>query len=245
MIELIKKFLKSFSLGRLIYPPLNKIYRLYSVPKRRLNMKRNGYKVLDDVYRICEENAIGCFAVFGSLLGYIRAGGFIPHDCDLDFGVMPDVSPAHLTKIFVEKNGFRFLHAFSYHGEVTEVTLQWRGVPMDFIFYKSDEVKSWCTVYHWTPDAGYTDPRQNSVKHVNQARITKLKTIEVHGARVMVPENAEEVLCSEFGEGWRVPDPSFKPSQQPGNVYLDDFGYMEPYEVVVGGLGVKVSDPSV
>lgn len=234
MIAIIKKFLKSFRLGQVIYPTLNKVYRWYSVPARRRNMKRNGYKVLDEVYEISIKHNLKCFAVFGSLLGYIREDGFIPHDCDLDFGVLPGTTPAMLTKLFVEEYGFKFLHAFSYHGEVTEVTLQKDGVPMDFIFYKVDESKSWCTVYHWSPDAKYTDPRQNSVKHVNQAKVTELTTIKVHGARVFVPVNYEEMLRSEFGDGWRTPDPSFKPSQQPGNVYVDDFGYLEPYSVVVG-----------
>lgn len=235
MISIIKRFLKSFRLGQIIYPALNKVYRLYSVPTRRRNMKRNGYRVLDEVYEISLKNNLNCFAVFGSLLGCIREGGFIPHDCDLDFGVLPGTTPSKLVNIFVEQYNFKFLHAFSYHGEVTEVTLQRWGVPMDFIFYKEDDTKSWCTVYHWSPDAGYTDARQNSVKNVNQARVTDLRTLTVHGARVFVPENYEEFLCSEFGAGWRIPDPTFKPSQQPGNVYLDDFGYMEPYEKVKDG----------
>lgn len=239
MISLIKKILKSFPLGRAMYPVLNKVYRLYSVPARRRNMKRHGYAVLDKVYEITNRHGIQCFAVFGSLLGYIREGGFIPHDCDLDFGVIGDARPSAFAKLFVEKYGFKFLHAFSYHGEVTEVTLQYAGVPMDFIFYKNQDDKSWCTVYHWAPDAGYVDPRQNSVKNVYQAPIRGLKTIKVHSARVRVPVNSEEMLVSVFGDGWRIPDPSFKPSQQPGNVYLDDFGYMEPYDVVINGGVIK------
>ena len=235
MIALIKRFLKSFALGRMIYPMLNKVYRLYSVPSRRRHMRRNGYKVLDMVYEISQKHGLKCFAVFGSLLGFIREGGFIAHDGDIDFGVMPSVRPSELVKVFVGQYGFEFLHAFSYHGEVTEVTLQFKGVPMDFIFYKVDDKKSWCTVYHWDPNAGYTDPRQNSVKYVNQAKITKLTTIKVQGSRVAVPENYEEFLASEFGDGWRVPDPTFTAAQQPGNVYLNDFGYMESYERVVNG----------
>ena len=93
MIAIIKKFLKSFRLGQVIYPTLNKVYRWYSVPARRRNMKRNGYRVLDEVYEISIKHNLKCFAVFGSLLGYIREGGFIPHDCDLDFGVLPGTPP--------------------------------------------------------------------------------------------------------------------------------------------------------
>ncbi len=233
MINFIKNVLKSCSLGRLLYPSLNRIYRLYSVPARRRNMRKNGYEVLDKVYQISEEHGVKCFAIFGSLLGCVREGGFIPHDSDIDFGVLGPVTPSELTRIFVEENGFEFLHAFSYHEVIIEVTLKYKGVPIDFMFYHVDDEKSWCTVCNWSRTAPYTDPRQNSVKHVNQARITELKTIRVHGARVRIPANYEDVLVSVFGKGWKVPDPSFKPSQQPGNVYLSDFGYIEPYKTVM------------
>lgn len=234
MVELIKKMLKSVRIGRAIYPKLNRLYRkYYSLPKRRRAMAKYGYELVDKIEAFSARNHFGCFAVFGTLLGFIREGGFIGHDSDLDIGVLYWKSPAEFTRLLAKEPGFTFLHGFSYHGETIEVTFQYKGVPVDFFFYKTDGERSWCTTCNWDPKANYNDVRENSVKHVYQARVTELKNIVVHGVKTSVPCNSEEMLASVFGPTWRIPDPSFKPTQQPGNVYLDDFGYIESYETIV------------
>ena len=77
MIEFIKTTLKSNRLGQAIYPALNKLYRLYSVPARRRKLRKYGYKLLDELFTISEKERIGLFPLFGSLLGFERDGGFI------------------------------------------------------------------------------------------------------------------------------------------------------------------------
>ena len=45
--------------------------------------------VLTEVDRICKANAIPYTLIFGSLLGCVRDGGFIPWDDDVDIAILP------------------------------------------------------------------------------------------------------------------------------------------------------------
>lgn len=106
MREIIKKVLKSCALGRLVYEPLHKCYRLYSVPHRRKMLQRRGYQVLRKLKDTFEKNDIPGFLAAGSLLGFVRDGGFMPHDDDIDVGVLPSKwTAAGLLQTLVEKRG--------------------------------------------------------------------------------------------------------------------------------------------
>lgn len=44
--------------------------------------------LLDKLLQVCDKNHIRCFAVWGTLLGVVRHGGYIPWDDDLDIGFL-------------------------------------------------------------------------------------------------------------------------------------------------------------
>lgn len=226
MRELVKKVLKSNAVGRLVYEPLHWCYRLYSVPHRRRVLRRHGKAVLAHVSEVIERHKIPAFAAYGTLLGFVREGGFLQHDDDIDLGILPgDWTPKRLLKVLLEEEaGFSFLFAFSYNGRVTEFKLQYGGVPIDFFFYEDDGEKFFAGSYHYFPDVKYPAVNANSAQRVCEPRIEALDKIRVFDIDFPIPANVEHVLEKLYGN-WRVPVTEWNDNKHPGIEDLPGFAY--------------------
>ena len=226
MRELVKKGLKSCAVGRLVYEPLHWCYRLYSVPHRRRVLRRRGKAVLTHMAEVIERHKIPAFAAYGTLLGFVRDGGFLPHDDDIDLGILPgDWTPRRLLKVLLEEEtGFSFLFAFSYNGRVTELKLQYRKVPIDFFFYEDDGEKFFAGSYHYFPDVKYPSVNANSAQRVCEPRIEALDKIRVFDIDFPIPANVEHVLEKLYGN-WRVPVTEWNDNKHPGIEDLPGFAY--------------------
>lgn len=53
-------------------------------------LQRTELEILKDIDRVCRENNIHYFVIYGTLLGAIRHSGFIPWDDDIDIGMARD-----------------------------------------------------------------------------------------------------------------------------------------------------------
>lgn len=222
----VVKILKSCALGRFVYEPLHKVYRLYSVPHRRRMLRRHGKAVLAHLAEVIERHEIPAFAAYGTLLGFVRDKGFLPHDDDIDLGVLPgEWSPKRLLKVFLEEEeGFSFLFAFSYNGRVTELKLQYGGIPIDFFFYEDDGKKFFAGSYHYFPNVKYPSSNANSAQRVCEPRIESLDRIHIFDVDFPIPANVEYVLEHLYGN-WRVPVTEWNDNLHPGIEDLPGFAY--------------------
>lgn len=208
MKKLVQKILKSSALGRLAYEPLHKLYRLYSVPHRRRMLQKHGADALAGLAEIFKRRRIPAYALYGTLLGFVRDAGFIKHDDDMDLGVMPGEWTAQrlLHTLLEEESGFSYLFGFVYDNRMTEFKLCYRNVPIDFFFFTDDGKHYFSDNPFYLPEVNYPDPNANSVRRLPEIRITELTTLRVCGVDFPVPANYEDAIIDHYGAQWRTPD---------------------------------------
>lgn len=225
--EAVKKVLKSTPVGRTIYSPLQNLIRLYTVPLRRKRLQVHGYKAMEVLNSVADRYNIPYFASYGTLLGFVRDHEFIKHDDDIDLGIIGgELSPVQLLEIFLKHaEGFEFVRALEYQEKITEITLSYREIYIDLFFYQSDEKGTFVTSYYWDPSFTYPSAKENSVRLIYQAEVKELKKMNIQGVEVSIPANSEELLASQYGENWRVPDQNWRNENHPGVVNVSGYGY--------------------
>ncbi len=236
MKEFIKAALKNSGLGRLVYEPLHKLYRLYSIPHRRHLLRKNGVIVLKHLADVFRRHEITAYATYGTLLGFVREGGFIPTDDDIDIGILPGRwTPSKLLRVLLNYEGFSFVFAFSYGGHVSEFKLSYMGVPVDFFFYEDMGDSFKAHAYYYFPSMTYPSEKANTAKMIVEPKVDQLAEIDVFGIKFPVPKEYENVLKQLYGADWRIPNAKWDDSMHPTIVTLPDFGYSVAKETVFEG----------
>ena len=216
----LKGILKRNCLGGFLYKKiLQPIWRRYHIPKIRKLMDARGYEVIDRLHSVFDKLKIPYYCDGGTLLGFIRDGGFIKGDADIDISVMPDYGAlAKVLKALLDE-GYRFIHAFRFQNRLLEFTVMDPQVELTVDVFQSeyyDETHQKLVVRYlrWFKGREYPTDRDNTALEFCFSAPTAIKEIIVHGVTVAVPENAEQILDDEYGP-WRTPDPSFNSEMIP------------------------------
>ena len=209
----LQNILKTSSIGRRIYPKLQKMWRSIVIPMRRRRLHRHGYGALARLHNLFAKKGVAYYCEAGTLLGFIRDKGFIKHDDDIDICVPPDSKPLSEVLNILVNEGYAFVQCLQYENKISEFTVRDQtGIPIDVFTYRASDSapgKMYEMFPRWYPTRDYPNERANNILEFEYIKPTALIEIEVHGVKTSVPENYEEVLVSEFGP-WRVPDPTFK-----------------------------------
>jgi hypothetical protein len=190
MIPRIKKTVKeNMILRKSVYPILSKI--LMMVHYRRRLIKKYGFEVLKLVDETAQEHNIPYYVDFGTLLGIIREGGFIKHDNDMDFTILPSNSSLlPFIKGLLSKN---FVIEFAYlmdDKRFYEFRVRYKETPIDF--YLPQENENFLI---------FRGP-QDIVKYPKPS----IDRLPVKHFSINIPSNINNHLEWCYGDNWKVPD---------------------------------------
>lgn len=226
MKEIIKNILKSCVIGKLAYEPLHRLYRLYSVPRRRRILKRYGAETLAELARQFKKHGIPGYAAYGTMLGFVRDNGFIPHDDDVDVAILPNSewNSARVLECFLAEEGFSYVFGFKYDDELVEFKLMYHKIPIDFFFPRKIGDQFGTHGFYYEANACYPTPQHNTAKLFKEPQVKGIMLKQVLGVDFPIPQNYEEVLEGMYGKNWRIPDAAWVDDSCPGITDLPNYG---------------------
>lgn len=154
--------------------------------------KRKIY-VLEEMYRLSiallKETGEPFWLDFGTLLGYHRSGGIIPHDVDIDIAMME----SSYQKISELKNkmprGLKFYDTSANH-EGPKVYFSYKGYDFDIFFYEEKDQ----TIRTFV-EADYPNERQ----YIPMELVFPLKEDDFLGVNITVPNDTKGYLELMYG----------------------------------------------
>lgn len=200
----IKRFILGMRWTRGAYLFLRGRYLYMLGRPYRIRLRKYGVEIFNRIHEIMSAHGYPYFANYGTLLGVVREGGFIKYDGDVDFSIPAGtVSPSELMDAITEASGFSFKLAYEWRGRITEITFVYKGVEIDFFFQYQEGGVNYS---HWYEPVDCSSDCEGGAyafrRPIPVAR--NIKDVSVRGGVVPIPENADEILTSAYGD-WRVP----------------------------------------
>ena len=207
---------------KLLQRPLNAKYARLKRRRQKL-LRLYGTEIVLKIETALHDSSLPYFYTYGSLLGLIRDGHFMPHDEDLDIGLL-NTAPDLFTELDQRLSplGFTKVHEFAMDGRTREVSYSWKNLKVDFFLYEYDDAgKMDSLIFFKKPNVEYNDPMEHSVVQLKTSAIHDIHTLELGGISYRVPVNAEDYLADVYGESWRIPNPNWVSEEGPAWHELD------------------------
>lgn len=175
----------------------------------RARLQSIGYEVADEFINAMKGLNLGLFVDYGTLLGFVRDGGFIVHDDDLDFGFINRTEDQAVwleIEACARQAGFEKIRQFSYEGLITEQAYERNGLTLDIFSHPTtlnDRMSA--LTYEIHTNVSYKNEHERTVIQLLTSKIEEIDSLLVHGKEYPVPRNASEYLCDVYGETWRKP----------------------------------------
>ena len=161
----------------------------------------NGRRLVDDL----EGEGHEVYIVGGTLLGIVRDGGLLPHDDDLDLAFYCHADNA----LDIGLESYRMERMLQSRG-YTVIRHSLAHLEIEF-FNDSGEPDHYIDIFTgFFQDGLYCQPFALRGDQVRPEDLIPTSPREVEGVMLPEPANPEAWLSYAYGEGWRVPDPTFK-----------------------------------
>lgn len=160
--------------------------------------KRKALDLLDKMSDICDENKLEFFAVYGTLLGSLRHGGFIPWDDDIDvlmseedFEVFKEnIDEDH--RVIKVKDFYKFYKKSGERPFLKEY--EWPFV--DIFVFKVEETDKEGKIILFRDE--------KSIEESYRYRdVFPLKEVSFEDTKIKIPRKSKAILDKYFGKDWK------------------------------------------
>lgn len=175
-----------------------------------------GYQTLFEAMDALPQAGLTVYPAFGTLLGLVRDGQLIRHDCDLDFAVFQtEMFSWEKLRAVLTAAGFQYRCQYEISGEIKEMCFSSpysQDLSVDFFLFEEVGGNRQCSYFFsYDETKKYGSPNQRSIYSYHFPAIRSSVSLTIENQLVQVPSNAEQLLEVWYTETWKIPNKHFDP----------------------------------